>query len=469
MNHVYKILKVFMDRFFETRKSENELLQNGSYYKILERARAFVRNEQIANAVKVTAETYCGNLVPDKGHSESKKAFNEWAKHAGYRSGESLGELNTDLVSILTYGDCLIVLERRTNVPKGTITARLKLIDPLCVKTPPKYQNKGLVGGKKVILGVAFDSTDMEMGYYVLGAGLGYAPVSGPKPDSIQGFFKHFFVVPPQGRNQRLYSAEERQKIASGYNANDIINVYLCVSQETGPYVRHARNVILKDFEIACSAKSVMQITASGPAERLDYDKNKIGVANWNVANGSFPENVFQLSDFKIYIGEGVLDLHSATDFSLKISHGLSDDNIPTGTSHEGLSRAEPMPSGKSTITLDMTIYLHDKTKYEEWQRNETKLQCKLVAQRGSYRFAILLPRVQLTNAQPNFDGAGSTALSFEVAWPCDAADQTSIENSFPEERQGMPWPQASVLGIVVTNKENRNPMRDMEITGQGA
>jgi len=29
-----------------------------------------------------------------------------------------------------------------------------------------------LVGGKKVILGVAFDSTDMEMGYYVLGAGL---------------------------------------------------------------------------------------------------------------------------------------------------------------------------------------------------------------------------------------------------------------------------------------------------------
>ena len=303
----------------------------------------------------------------------------------------------------------------------------------------------------------------------VLLAGLGYAPVSGPKPDSIQGFFKHFFVVPPQGRNQRLYSAEERQKIASGYNANDIINVYLCVSQETGPYVRHARNVILKDFEIACSAKSVMQITASGPAERLDYDKNKIGVANWNVANGSFPENVFQLSDFKIYIGEGVLDLHSATDFSLKISHGLSDDNIPTGTSHEGLSRAEPMPSGKSTITLDMTIYLHDKTKYEEWQRNETKLQCKLVAQRGSYRFAILLPRVQLTNAQPNFDGAGSTALSFEVAWPCDAADQTSIENSFPEERQGMPWPQASVLGIVVTNKENRNPMRDMEITGQGA
>jgi hypothetical protein len=124
------------------------------------------------------------------------------------------------------------------------------------------------------------------------------------------------------------------------------------------------------------------------------------------------------------------------------------------------------MPSGKSTITLDMTIYLHDKTLYEDWQANETKLQCELVAQRGKYRFAILLPRLQLTNAQPNFDGAGSTGLSFEVAWPCDEAEQTAVINSFPSERQGMECPQASVLGIIVTNRENRNPMRDMEITG---
>jgi len=172
MNNIYKILQIFLDRFSDTKKSENELLQNGSYYKILERARAFVRNEQIANAVKVTAEAYCGNIVPDKGHSESKKAFNEWAKHAGYRSGESLGELNTELVSILTYGDCLVVLDRNPRAPEGTIAARLKLIDPLALRTPPKYQNKGLVGGKKVILGVVFDSKDMEIGYYVLNAGL---------------------------------------------------------------------------------------------------------------------------------------------------------------------------------------------------------------------------------------------------------------------------------------------------------
>lgn len=172
MNRVYKILDINMDRFLETTKSENELLQNGDYYKILDRARAFVRNEQIANAVKITAETYCGNIIPDKGHAESKKAFNEWAKHAGYRAGESLGELNTDLVGMLTYGDCLVVLDRSPIAAEGTITARLKLIDPLCVRTPPKFQNKGIVEGKKVVLGVAFDSNDMELGYYVLRAGL---------------------------------------------------------------------------------------------------------------------------------------------------------------------------------------------------------------------------------------------------------------------------------------------------------
>ncbi|MDR2554155.1 MAG: hypothetical protein LBC64_01895 [Fibromonadaceae bacterium] len=306
----------------------------------------------------------------------------------------------------------------------------------------------------------------------VLLAGLGYAPVDGPKPiEASPGFFRHFFVVPPQGRNQRPYSAEEKAAIGDDYDEGDIVNAYICVSQALGPYARHARNVILKDFEIACSAKSVLQITASGPAERIEREDDKASVANWSTAPDSWPENAFQLSDFKIFIGPSngpePSEAHSATEFSLKISHGLSDDNVPTGTSNNGLSRAEPMPSGKSTITLDMTIYLHDKTLYEDWLNKESKLQCKLVAQRGKYRFAILLPRLQLAQAQPNFDGAGSTALSFEVAWPCDEAEQAAAVNSFPSERGGMAWPQASVLGIVATSKENRNPMRDMEITGE--
>ncbi|GBU23813.1 hypothetical protein R83H12_00431 [Fibrobacteria bacterium R8-3-H12] len=315
----------------------------------------------------------------------------------------------------------------------------------------------------------------------ILLAGLGYAAVNGPTPAGGD-FFKHFFVVPPQGRNQRKYSAEEASKIGDGYyteteTAMDIVNLYLCVSQELGPYTRHARNVLLKDFELACSAKSVLQITASGPAERVDQEPDKVSSQSWSTLPGSFPESAFQLSDFKIYIApsdeaEPTL-AHSVTEFSLKVSHGLSDDNVPTGTSNNGLSRAEPMPSGKHTITLDMTIYLHDKTLYEDWQRNETKLQCKMVAQRGNYKLAILLPRIQIVQAQPNFDGAGSTALSFEVAWPTGVDELNQVINSFPSERLGTaepgdpapltPWPQVSVLGIVATSKENRNPMRDME------
>jgi capsid protein len=167
----YKLLEINMDRFLDTLKSDNELLQNGDYYKILAKVISFVRNEQIANAVKDTAETYCGNIIPDKGHEESRKAFCEWAKHAGLQSGQSLGELNTEIVGVLTWGDCLVVLERDPYALPGTISARIKIINPLCVKTPPKYLGKGIVEGKKVMLGVALDKHDIEIGYYVQRAG----------------------------------------------------------------------------------------------------------------------------------------------------------------------------------------------------------------------------------------------------------------------------------------------------------
>jgi hypothetical protein len=148
------------------------------------------------------------------------------------------------------------------------------------------------------------------------------------------------------------------------------------------------------------------------------------------------------------------------TEFSAKASHGLSDDNTPTGTSNEGLSRAEPLPGGKSAITLDLTIYLHDKTIYENWERDEENLQCKLVAARGANRFAILFPRLQLTQAQPNFDGAGSVQLSLEASWPGSEAELNAMKNSFSEERGSSEWPEASVMGVIVTSKESRNLMR---------
>jgi hypothetical protein len=237
-----------------------------------------------------------------------------------------------------------------------------------------------------------------------------------------------------------------------------MINLYLCVSQKLGPYAQHARNVAVKDLEIACSAKSPLQITISGPAERIDMDETKAGTENWSY--GAAFNEWFQLSDFKCYIGmvggaNEEPSLVSVTEFSAKVSHGLSEDNTPTGTSNKGLSRAEPLPSGKSSITLDLTIYLHNKALYENWERGETVLQCKLEAVRGSYKFAILFPRLQITQTQPNFDGAGSIQLSMEALFPSSAEE---LKNSFGES-----WPGVSVMGVTVTSKENRNPMRGME------
>ncbi len=299
----------------------------------------------------------------------------------------------------------------------------------------------------------------------ILLAGLGYASVAGPAPDAQNpGYCKYFFIIPPQGRNQRLYTAAEAQEASSSYNAADIVNTYLCVSQKLGPYARHARNVAIKDFEITCSAKSPLQLTASGPAERIDKEPSKASTAAWSF--GADFDKWFQLSDFQCYLSAAseALQARSITEFSFKTSHGISDDNTPTGTSNNGLSRAEPLPSGKSTITLDLTVYLHDKTLYEDWQSNETILQCKLVATRGAYRFAMLFPRLQIAQTTPNFDGAGSIQMSLEASWPNSEQELLDIANSFEEERGGMAWPQASIMGLITTSKENRNLMRGMEV-----
>lgn len=154
------------------RKSENQLLErSNNWVQILSRAKNFVRNIPVANAIKNTFEVYCGCLTPVEGCEESRAAFSDWAKHAGMESGQSLAELAALLVGVMTWGDCLAVLGSDPYAPPGTVSARLKLIDPLQVETPPKYRNKGIEGNRRVVLGVALDKNDIELGYYVRKAG----------------------------------------------------------------------------------------------------------------------------------------------------------------------------------------------------------------------------------------------------------------------------------------------------------
>ncbi|MDR3001117.1 MAG: hypothetical protein LBU89_07620 [Fibromonadaceae bacterium] len=302
-------------------------------------------------------------------------------------------------------------------------------------------------------------------------AAMGYASVAGPVSiPSSPSFYRHFFVIPPQGRNQRKYTDDESILAGDSYedddDIKDTINTYLCISQKLGPYAQHVRNVVIKEAEISCSAKDSLQLTMSGPAERIDREDTKESTKNWSISDGAF-KDWFQLSDFQCFLGPAGTNAAacSITEFSAKISHGLSDDNTPTGTSNNGLSRAEPLPSGKSSVTLDLTVYLHDKTIYEDWAKNETILTCKLEATRGQYKFAILFPRLAITQVTPNFDGAGSIQFSLEASWPNSEAELEAIRNSFATERGNVDWPLTSLMGVLVTSKENRNPMRGMEVT----
>ncbi|MDR3001019.1 MAG: hypothetical protein LBU89_07130, partial [Fibromonadaceae bacterium] len=71
--------------------------------------------------------------------------------------------------------------------------------------------------------------------------------------------------------------------------------------------------------------------------------------------------------------------------------------------------------------------------------------------------------RLQITQTQPNFDGAGSIQLSMEASWPSSEAELNAMRNSFGDERGDVAWSEASVVGVLVTSKEGRNPMRGME------
>jgi capsid protein len=157
--------------FVDGRKDENELLAKGDWHKMASRGKNSVRNVFVASAVKTTFENYCGCLTPIAGHEDARHAFNEWSNHAGLESGQSLIELAAEIIGTMTWADCLVMLASDPYAPPGSIAARLKVIEPLRVETPPKYKDKGFVGGQRVVLGVALDKNDIEIGYHVRKAG----------------------------------------------------------------------------------------------------------------------------------------------------------------------------------------------------------------------------------------------------------------------------------------------------------
>lgn len=301
-------------------------------------------------------------------------------------------------------------------------------------------------------------------------ASLGYASPGGPVAvTSSAGYYAHLLCVHPQGHNQREYTAAEQALVTSGFDASDRINTYLEVSQELGPYERHLRNVCIKDVEFSCSSKNPLMIKVSGSAERRSVDTAKASCDAWSCPEGAFAE-WFQMSNCRAYIqpaSQPFTDLSShvsITEMAIKHTYGVAEDDVPTGTSNGGLSRAEPKPTGKNTLTADLTVYLHDRTTYETWEEEQTILHCKLVFSRGNSKLIFLLPRLKCTLADPNFDGAGSVKLTLESAYPKDAAAITALSNSFATERAisgtAQAWPASSLLGLMVVSKESRNLMR---------
>jgi hypothetical protein len=58
---------------------------------------------------------------------------------------------------------------------------------------------------------------------------------------------------------------------------------------------------VFDNVEIACAGRSPLQITCSGPAERLDREDVKASAATWTFDAGAFAQWM-QLSDVSLWL-----------------------------------------------------------------------------------------------------------------------------------------------------------------------
>jgi hypothetical protein len=291
----------------------------------------------------------------------------------------------------------------------------------------------------------------------------GYEELSGPvNYDTTK--YSHLISLLPMGKDQRLYNALEsidasaNASLSPAYNTIDIINTYMKIGAEYGPYDEFAENAQVGEFTLSCEAKSPLMLEMSGTAEEVTRDVTKAESANWTDRVGCDEAKFFMRHATANFGPVGSAIDVAIFNFSVSGSLGVAADLFPTGTANNGLSRAEPVSTGKQAVTVEFSINKHDTINYKNYEQTDTECQLAIDFVRGDKRCIILLPSLNVISATPEISDGSKINITAEAFIPC-GADPFTAQRSISGTEQTLTYPQTP-LYMVLSNANAENGLR---------
>lgn len=285
----------------------------------------------------------------------------------------------------------------------------------------------------------------------------GWEALDGPKAHDT-GKYTHLILLDNRGREQRAYTAAESALITAGYDADDRINTYFHLAVDKGPSTEHAKNCVVKGFELGSQQKQPLKFKATGTAESLTRDASHTNVSSWTEASGAFLAHFMHYNAvFSLGTVGGSLTATQILEFNLKVNHGLAEGNIPTGTSVGGLAQAEPLSDGFTEVTVDFRVYKHDTDAYKGYETGDTFLSAKMVYTKGDKVFGIYLPNLQVVNAQDETGDGGSVMVSCRAFLPT-AADPFTADRTISATEWVLPF--TTPVYFIAKDSDQTNYMR---------
>jgi len=274
----------------------------------------------------------------------------------------------------------------------------------------------------------------------------------------------HLISLLPSGKDQRLYTATEAADatanagLSPAYAASDVINTYLKLGTEFGPYDEFANNCQVGSFTLSCEAKNPLMLEMSGTAEDVTRDVTKAQSANWTERVGCDEAKFFMRHATASFGPLGAPIDVAIFNISVSVELGVAGDLFPTGTSNSGLSRSEPVSTGKQAVNLEFSINKHDTINYKNYEQTDTECQLSVTFTRGDKILNILVPSINVISATPEVGDGSKINISAEAFIPC-GADPFTTERSISGTEQTLTYPETP-LYMMLSNANGQNGMR---------
>lgn len=295
----------------------------------------------------------------------------------------------------------------------------------------------------------------------LLVSALGYERLDGPVENA--GKFCRLICLAPNGKDQRTYTAAEAALVV-GYDADDRINTYLNFAVTKGPSDELAKNGSIKSFTIKAESKGPLMLEIAGSAERLTRDATKAASAALTLASGT-QQSYYMLRDFRdpstgaslIKMGPaGSMTALSALSMSVSVELGQADGQYPTGTSNGGLSQAEPVATGPSTITVEIKRYLQNNDTFKTWEQVGTEVAFSAEAAKGDDGLAICVQRLQVTAVELDEADGGSITITAKGYLLSATSEAFTAIRTFNSAIIDLPFNTGMFLKVVSPNAVNQ-------------